>query len=326
MKPSENAATIDRQIGEAIDLVASAEMVSRPDQLGPALLLIWRASELILHVIDEFQKSGISDSLSLDQIKLFDSDRLLLSQIDPRSPRIDAGIDEPHLQLIITRSERFATQLRKVWRQVHPIPTRWSVTYERAIGVSVLIGRHIAHFWGRYIILATVLVTSIALHEKKLIEHAKYHGLIGQYFYDKDFSALAFKRKDLKLDLNLVSRSVRQKLHGQRDNFSVRWTGFLRVPYSGKYTFYTHQDDGASVWIDNKLLISVDRWNVRGSSSAYLAEGFHPIRVDYTQDSGPAFMELYWNKADEMETEIIDSDYFYPTVPIVSGEADSHPH
>jgi hypothetical protein len=39
------------------------------------------------------------------------------------------------------------------------------------------------------------------------------------------------------------------------DHFYVRWTGKVRIPRDGKYTFFTESDDGSRLWID-KLPLS----------------------------------------------------------------------
>lgn len=40
------------------------------------------------------------------------------------------------------------------------------------------------------------------------------------------------------------------------DNFSIRWTTFLKVPVSGKYSFKTASDDGCAVYINDQLIVS----------------------------------------------------------------------
>ena len=38
-------------------------------------------------------------------------------------------------------------------------------------------------------------------------------------------------------------------------HFFTRWTGLLRIPKDGKYTFYTVSDDGSRVYIDGKQVV-----------------------------------------------------------------------
>ena len=40
------------------------------------------------------------------------------------------------------------------------------------------------------------------------------------------------------------------------DNFSIRWTTFLKIPITGKYQFKVFSDDGCAVYINNLLIVS----------------------------------------------------------------------
>jgi len=40
------------------------------------------------------------------------------------------------------------------------------------------------------------------------------------------------------------------------DNFSIRWKTFLKVPVNGNYVFRVMSEDGCSVYLNGRLLIS----------------------------------------------------------------------
>lgn len=70
--------------------------------------------------------------------------------------------------------------------------------------------------------------------------------------------------------------------------FAARTT--LRLP-AGSYRFLVTMDDGARLWIDDRLI--VDSWKINPettntSAVVELSEGPHACRVDYLQDSGPS--------------------------------------
>lgn len=65
---------------------------------------------------------------------------------------------------------------------------------------------------------------------------------------------------------------------------SVRWTGKLRPPVSGEYVMTFTSDDGARLYIDDKLL--VDSWGGHAvrtdSASVYLEAGRdYNLRAEY---------------------------------------------
>ena len=82
-----------------------------------------------------------------------------------------------------------------------------------------------------------------------------------------------------------------------RTNFSVRWTGTLMAPVSGRYTLSLTADDGSRLVLDGKTLI--DHW-FEGAGTTQTVEvtleagHAYPLRVDYFQAAGQAYVRLNW--------------------------------
>lgn len=81
------------------------------------------------------------------------------------------------------------------------------------------------------------------------------------------------------------------------DYFSVRWTGSVRIPRDGKYTFYTVSDDGIRLWVDDQLII--DNWTDHGETESQgqvelWGERPHLIRLEYYEKTGSAVAKLLW--------------------------------
>lgn len=79
--------------------------------------------------------------------------------------------------------------------------------------------------------------------------------------------------------------------------FSARWTGTLQPTTSGNYTLTALSNDGARVWVGDKLLI--DAWaghSDREDSGAIRLEASerYPLKIEYYQGGGTATMRLYW--------------------------------
>ncbi|HLP17270.1 MAG TPA: alpha-L-fucosidase [Bacteroidota bacterium] len=72
------------------------------------------------------------------------------------------------------------------------------------------------------------------------------------------------------------------------NNFAVEYTGYLRVPANGMYTFYTTSDDGSRVMIGDRVVVDND--GLHGSQEKEgriaLAAGYHPLRIEYFQGTG----------------------------------------
>lgn len=137
-------------------------------------------------------------------------------------------------------------------------------------------------------------------------------GLIGEYYDGTNFRKVLETRRDLKIDFDLNGRGPVRGV-GQ-DNFSVRWTGTLRIPSNGEYEFITRSDDGVRLWIDNELLI--DNWTVHRAYTdkaiKKLKAGHYPIRLEWFQRRGPALLKLYWRMANDAQPRLIEPDYLIP--------------
>lgn len=79
------------------------------------------------------------------------------------------------------------------------------------------------------------------------------------------------------------------------DNFSVRYTGYLRVPASGEYTLVLSSDDASRLWIDDAMVL--DNWgdhSFRGNELTInlQANRDYAVRIDYTESEGEAGIRL----------------------------------
>lgn len=137
------------------------------------------------------------------------------------------------------------------------------------------------------------------------------NGLLGQYYGDKNLSLLKFTRVDSAINFDWGDKSPSDSL--SVDNFSVRWTGRVKVNKSGWYTFYVASDDGARLWIDNNKLIDAwyDHSLKKFSRITYLSSGFHDIKLEYYENSGRAAVMLSW-KGPGIATGIIPQSNLYP--------------
>lgn len=72
------------------------------------------------------------------------------------------------------------------------------------------------------------------------------------------------------------------------DYFGFVFEGFINIPESGNYTFYTSSDDGSRLFIDD--LTIVDNDGLHGiqekSGSVCLAKGYHKLKVEYFEKTG----------------------------------------
>jgi hypothetical protein len=81
--------------------------------------------------------------------------------------------------------------------------------------------------------------------------------------------------------------------------FSARWTGFVNVPETAEYTFYTISNDGVRLRVNDQSLIN--NWNdhseTEDKGTIRLAAGTaHPVKLEYFYNGGQAAMKLAWSR------------------------------
>ena len=139
-------------------------------------------------------------------------------------------------------------------------------------------------------------------------------GLQGEYFDNDDLTVWKLTRTDATVDFNWGTGSPDPSIDG--GYFSVRWTGFVEPRFSETYTFYIDEDEGARLWVNEKLLI--DQWNSIGQFNGTIAltGGVkYSFRLEYRELTYNAWVHLYWSSPTQYKQIIPQSQLFLPTGP-----------
>ena len=118
----------------------------------------------------------------------------------------------------------------------------------------------------------------------------------GQYYTNTTMSGVpALVRNDPELDFNWGRGGPVTGF--PVDNFSARWTRTLAFE-GGMYRFSVTVDDGARLYINDRLII--DEWRTGGrrtvTTDLMLLTGNYMLRVEYFESSGHALLQVDWDK------------------------------
>jgi beta-glucosidase len=133
----------------------------------------------------------------------------------------------------------------------------------------------------------------------------KIQGLKGEYFTTVIPDAVpTVTRTDNQVDFNWTLYPPDPAL--QADNYSVRWTGQLTSPQTGKYKIGLDGNDGYRLYINNVLLI--DNWQKRTYQSQLVEYIFekdrsYDIRLEFYETAGNAHIHFVWNMDVKDDTE-----------------------
>lgn len=154
---------------------------------------------------------------------------------------------------------------------------------------------------------ATVAKAVVEKSATAAVEAVLKPGLLAEY-YDlsdalSDFPVIAAGTKPAvsRVDATINIEDSEDDVPGTTlsEHFYVRWTGFVRVPKDGTYTFTINSDDGSRVLIDDKEVIDNGGIHAMEEKSAEVAlkSGDHKIKVEFFENEGGAGCILMWSAA-----------------------------
>ncbi len=118
----------------------------------------------------------------------------------------------------------------------------------------------------------------------------------GEYWSNPDLNgAPVLVQNEGIVDFNWGNGSVAGGMPA--DNFSARWTRISTFE-AATYRFYLSMDDGARMWVDDRLII--DSWRDGAlreeTADVTLTKGDHILRVEYYERGGEAQAHVRWEK------------------------------
>jgi hypothetical protein len=145
-------------------------------------------------------------------------------------------------------------------------------------------------------------------------------GLRAEYFRTEegleDFPVLAADKKpDLtRVDATINFSSTQEDWPGTmyKDFFYVRWTGKIRIPADGKYTFSLISDDGSRLFIDGKQIIDNGGAHAMEeiSRDAQLTAGDHVIKIEFFEKDIDAGCVFLW-QSDKIARQVVPATALY---------------
>jgi hypothetical protein len=145
-------------------------------------------------------------------------------------------------------------------------------------------------------------------------------GLLGEYFdlgvWVDDFPKLEGRKPAItRADKTINFRSSGPSFPETRltNQFAIRWTGTIKIPKDGNYTFFLESDDGSRLKIDGKTI--VDNGGLHDmqeqSDATVLKAGEHTVEIDYfeNENDGGAGCVLSW-KTDAVSKEVVPASAF----------------
>src|SRR5665213_1465752 len=151
------------------------------------------------------------------------------------------------------------------------------------------------------------------------------HGLLGEYYRGQEFDLKVLTRVDPKVEFNWNGQPPADGVPGE--NFSARWTGWIRGGIAGQYQLVAVHDDAVRVWIDGRLVI--DKWQsgaARDDQTVRLTGNYQEIKIEFAQYAGASAMGLGWIPPRGKRAVAISADSLYHASAPAGPIAPPSPH
>lgn len=136
------------------------------------------------------------------------------------------------------------------------------------------------------------------------------NGLKAEIYAGRNFSQKIAEQIDPNIEHYWDHAAPHEK--APADDFSVRWSGWLKPPAKGRYKFVVHANDGVRLWVGGQKI--VDDWRVYTQArEASIELGDEPVAIQMELFEGPgiAWAVLMWQPTGAATAAAIPTDVFF---------------
>mgnify|MGYP000515984932 CR=1 FL=1 len=138
-------------------------------------------------------------------------------------------------------------------------------------------------------------------------------GLQAELFKGIDFQTSTAQRVDGQIDFDWGEGAPDPAVG--KDNFSIRWTGFLNAPAAGQYTLVLIANSNVRLTINGQQLFEGDIYRKRSGHKlpVTLKAGPNAFRLEFWDTTGVAKMRLLWIPPGQEKETVIPAEAFTHT-------------
>lgn len=138
-------------------------------------------------------------------------------------------------------------------------------------------------------------------------------GLTGRYFNNRTFTGNAVTQVDPTIDFTWAGAPGPAGIGA--DNFAVRWEGQVEAGSSGVHTFHVLANDGALLWVDDRLVVGRTAATSTGGEMTgdipLDAGRRYNLRLELIERTGDAAIRLSWSSPG-LPKQVIPTARLYP--------------
>ena len=120
-------------------------------------------------------------------------------------------------------------------------------------------------------------------------------GVTATFYPNTQWVSPALVRVERQINLDFMTAASASL---PQQDFTVDWSGWLRIDRAGQYAFATRSDDHSSFEIDGQVIVD-NRGGVSPTATLALRPGLHQIRMRFLQADGVYEFYAYWTPPGE---------------------------
>jgi len=127
-----------------------------------------------------------------------------------------------------------------------------------------------------------------------------------------DYSQMKKVTSWISPEFNMDLNQINGLLAKDNSSFALQYEGFIQIDIAGKYTFSTASDDGSKLFIDGKEVVNNDGNHgvMEETGSVELTAGRHPVRVEYYNNGGGFWLDVFY-KGPGLTKQLIPADKLF---------------
>lgn len=303
--PVEFAEQLERELKRIRQLYDTANFLMKNDDAESSLVLGERIGALVADLLQELRSSGeynraFVDALLANRGPHFEKDLRFLNALAERRAGL-SGVDVGEFRGVLGRTDAGIRLIARAVSTIFPTQNSWGRRFRRTLAQRK---------WNLFAGGSAIAVLFLATFVWKQMD-LKKHSLIGEYFLDTELNDFYKKRNDG--EINFLWGYGAPFLGFKKDQFSVRWTGYLAVDEPGEIQFEIEADDGVRLFINGQKLI--ENWTShavqKDVATIKIEKGFHPIRLEYFEDNANAEIAFRWKLPSYKLAKVIPAQHFY---------------
>lgn len=151
---------------------------------------------------------------------------------------------------------------------------------------------------------------------KRLMPGLSYSYYEGKWTGIPDFSKQTSLKKGVATNFLVGDIAVDNK-----NDFGIRYSGYMEIPEDGLYYFRCKADDAGSLTIHDKLVCldgesmveEIVNKQVGPFGAIALSRGIHPVEIDFVEKQGGERLRFYYKLREEADWIFIDLEDFFRT-------------